>query len=852
MYGGVFRKLYIQDICKLIFSIIMLKKRRQIIMDVKKAFYPILLVLILVSSLYIIVGNAYLAQSNITVSGVSPWSDSRENGTIYDVVQRNGTNARYNLTIALLDDGDLFIIANITLPSNLTYELPNLADVNGSKSGLDLIDGYFNQTGVNDTTSYRAHNESDDASGNIARFLRISFYNNNSMTNGTETGVFSINVTAIGSDEATDYRAVGSSINVDLVPQTWMIKLNMTNGSGHEFNLTTYIDYAPPRITALNITDGNGTIFNDFNGTVGGGQLDQYNSRIFVNFSDQQTALLSANASSLTVTMTVNETNMKSLNMYYLCNSTVDETETSIINNASLNAFYENVSMSTSDISSPFLYTGAIDLDDCMALNGGGNNITTVFFQVADKAGWVRNMSFYRTGGATEQLAAFRINITNNVPAVLAINLSDTTGGAGAVTLLAGSGQLNGVGGDFVLSGAKITINLLFYGANMASNATMYYIINSSVSYTSIRDLDFFEEGNRVDLKNITDSTQRGYIIYNGTLAPDGIDDDSDDDDINDTNTSTYVNFLIVGWVNDTGISLTANASNNSYTYRYRGAFGVDGQNPSPTLTAPSDTTIDVQDSIAYKCSGSDGDGSGVSTCDLKFTRPDGTTVTYTTCNSKTINAGDTGQAGTYTVDCKVTDTVGNAATATSKTFTVLHHISGDTGGGGGGAGGAPAVDIDLTTADSVSVGGYKGNDKTFTLGGAEHTITFTDVGDSSVTLTIESNPIVVTLAVGETKSLDLNNDGINDLDLTLNSISSGKADVTMKKLAEGAAKLVEEEKASAAEQAGEEGAAPTEGAVEVPSEEVKAGTSTGVIIAIVLIIIVLAVVGYLFIRKRS
>src|SRR3989344_2986497 len=137
----------------------MFKKRRKIIMEFKKVFYPILLGLILISSLYVLVadfGNISESGTNVSISSINALlgdndPETNGNGSVYDIVHKNGTVARYNFTISLdVDDVNITII-NITTDYNLTWAVPGNADVNGTSfnasfGGLQGIDGFFNAT----------------------------------------------------------------------------------------------------------------------------------------------------------------------------------------------------------------------------------------------------------------------------------------------------------------------------------------------------------------------------------------------------------------------------------------------------------------------------------------------------------------------------------------------------------------------------------------------------------------------------------------------------------------------------------------------------------------------------------
>ena len=812
-------------------------------MEFKKVFYPILLGLILISSLYVLVadfGNISESGTNVSISSINALlgdndPETNGNGSVYDIVHKNGTVARYNFTISLdVDDVNITII-NITTDYNLTWAVPGNADVNGTSfnasfGGLEGIDGFFNQTNISiadhDVWVVNQTDVAVDGKDDAQQMDGIMFN-----ITGSNVGdvVVSFNVTARVSDADSDYRTAGGR-NVDLLAMIWEVGVNMTNGTMTKVNLTTYVDVAPPRLGSgsLNITDGNTTI-----------EYYNYSGQKTVGLANLNGTALIGN-SSLTVRMTINETNMDGLNMYYYCQSGLDHDN----DIANLSTNYENVSMTTADVVSPYLYSGSIN-SGCF--NDSAMNVS-ILFMARDKAGWNRNITFGSTvdyldlvaSAQDEDVHQFLFQANDSAPVIRLINISDAvnTGATRTNTLLAGRGNLNG-NGDFVGSNKMLTVIVEVAGKDLKNVSQLIYSVNSS-TILDIRDDILFQEGIRVTLTNITDSDSAGVVRYNGTIGVNGY------GRFNDTELNTTVNFLIL-----------VNASDNGTAqYRFRGAFGVDGESPTSTITAPSDTTIDVQHAITYKCSGSDGTGSGVYSCDLKFTKPDGATVTYATCSNKEISGEATGQAGTYTVDCTTTDSAGNTKSATSKTFLVLNTgVSAPTssGGGGGTSGTAVQVDIDLTTAESATVSGYKGNTKSFTFGGASHTITVTDVSETSATITIESSPVVVSLNIGETKQVDINNDGTPDLELTLNKISQSKADITMKKLAEGASKVVEEEKA--AEAAAEE-EMPGEGEVteeeETPVVEESKGLSTGVIATIIAVIVIIGIVAYVLIRRRS
>ncbi|MDP2908684.1 MAG: hypothetical protein Q8N77_02665, partial [Nanoarchaeota archaeon] len=67
--------------------------------------------------------------------------------------------------------------------------------------------------------------------------------------------------------------------------------------------------------------------------------------------------------------------------------------------------------------------------------------------------------------------------------------------------------------------------------------------------------------------------------------------------------------------------------------------------------------------------------------------------------------------------------------------------------------------------------------------GVTSHTLKIDEVTTNSVTITISSDPVTVTLKVGETVTVDLNKDGIMDMEITLDSVMGKATDIVIVKL---------------------------------------------------------------------
>lgn len=106
-------------------------------------------------------------------------------------------------------------------------------------------------------------------------------------------------------------------------------------------------------------------------------------------------------------------------------------------------------------------------------------------------------------------------------------------------------------------------------------------------------------------------------------------------------------------------------------------------------------------------------------------------------------------------------------------------------GGGGGGAAVTTARTYTVTLSTEEAKQTVRKGDKIeFTYKGAAHTITVESVDDNEATITIASIPSRVTLSVGESTDIDLDDNGYNDLKIKLLSITRGYAKFSLTEIA--------------------------------------------------------------------
>ena len=195
-------------------------------------------------------------------------------------------------------------------------------------------------------------------------------------------------------------------------------------------------------------------------------------------------------------------------------------------------------------------------------------------------------------------------------------------------------------------------------------------------------------------------------------------------------------------------------------------------------------------------------------------------------------------------------------STQTVATTFTTDTCSSSSGGSSGGSGGGSSTTTQVINAGSTvsvkesqisSSGGYSakfGQDAkiNFDLMSSAsnavqaHTLTVTRVGSNSATIVIASEPITLSVNVGEVKKVDVDGDGVYDVSVQLNAISSGKADLTVKKIDEASTSGSETGSVSEGEKA------------PIPIESNK---NTKFIWIIALIIIVVVVIAIIYQKRK-
>jgi hypothetical protein len=135
----------------------------------------------------------------------------------------------------------------------------------------------------------------------------------------------------------------------------------------------------------------------------------------------------------------------------------------------------------------------------------------------------------------------------------------------------------------------------------------------------------------------------------------------------------------------------------------------------------------------------------------------------------------------------------------------------------------------------------------TFSLNSETHTIKLMSLGADYVFLWISSETVPVTVKIGETKEVDVNKDGTNDISILLNKVELGKAYITFNKLAQPGAQAPAEQPAATA--------VPSEPTTAQPGTQPAAQPSsnnTMILVAAALLVIAIGAGCWILMKKKE
>ena len=260
--------------------------------------------------------------------------------------------------------------------------------------------------------------------------------------------------------------------------------------------------------------------------------------------------------------------------------------------------------------------------------------------------------------------------------------------------------------------------------------------------------------------------------------------------------------------------------------------INVDKTAPTLTMTLKEGTETSLEITVATS--------SDAKTCTTTLGTITGTGST------RTITATDLSPATSYSFTVRCSDEVDNSKSLTSSFTTESPSGSAAGAGSGGGSGGPSRAARSTTTPTAVAPGqavvmDFVVNRATpVAVGEVSHTVTVVSATAQRVTVTISSDPVTITLDAGESKEIDTDHDGKNDLRVRYVALVSGKPKLELTSLATAAAASVREQPA-AAEPVAETTPAP---AVEESSRSLSW--------VIILVVIVAAAAAYFGLRKKE
>jgi len=266
-----------------------------------------------------------------------------------------------------------------------------------------------------------------------------------------------------------------------------------------------------------------------------------------------------------------------------------------------------------------------------------------------------------------------------------------------------------------------------------------------------------------------------GNLVYNETQNISGTSNST-------TFNSNFTNEGNYSWGCFFYTNLSTKIDSGNYSIYY------DISNPQVNLTSPENsTTYTGTKTINFEYNATD--NINISNCSLLL---DGV---VSDSNTSLVNGSNlfskSVSPGTYNWSVNCSDAAGNFNASETRLLRINSPPVVSSGGGGGSSGGSSVTYSPPTPKKKSITEGYgvslkEGYSETFKLSNNEsHLVFATKINESnkSVQIIVESEPINLTLEVGETSLLNLTSPDYYDLSITLNSIDAGVANLTIKEV---------------------------------------------------------------------
>ena len=293
--------------------------------------------------------------------------------------------------------------------------------------------------------------------------------------------------------------------------------------------------------------------------------------------------------------------------------------------------------------------------------------------------------------------------------------------------------------------------------------------------------------------------------------------------DVSGTSNSTISSKILEENLNYLWNCEACDAQGNCAFSSQNSTFAIDTEMLALNLISPADGNIYAAgtSSVPFKWNVSDNLDTNLS-CNI-FTKAKYQTTKYCTNASnctQTISGYSDGNAYTWRVNCS--DGI-NQNISETRDFEIEASADDDDDGGGGGGGGggtggniticgdevcssteryttcpqdcAPTTqptiltnilgDLSQKSGNQTNIIVEKNQSFSFIVKGKLHTAIVAKISNTSVILWTWSDPIKVIVNLNEPKKIDLDSNGLTELEITLNSVKDGKADLTFKEIPE-------------------------------------------------------------------
>jgi len=434
---------------------------------------------------------------------------------------------------------------------------------------------------------------------------------------------------------------------------------------------------------------------------------------------------------------------------------------------------------------------------------------------------YVLNISINNTdgGGSSGEGNITQVNIT--LPAeftfITGTNQSSADLAFNNVTFSA-SGQVlswwNGSGNRYVVNGSGGKVNETFVvnitaGTPGAYNITVKYLNKSGSFETNLTFIVNDTQAPNVSAVNIpvNHGNYSGTIILNATID----DSKSDGSSLIDT---IYVNItdsngLMVNLTNN----LTSNLSNVYWNLSLNTAALPDGKYNITFMANDTTNNLNGTETIPFTIDNSAPSiiltekNTSKTTIGVSIAITDPTSTVYTTCtaerggdriqgivigtgHSQTLYETGLSCGGTYSYTVSCTDHAGNTGTKSINNIDVLSCGSSGSSGGSSGGSGTTVYSKTYNANTEEFIAGYtkqlaKQERIKVSINNVDHQVGVKSLTESTATIEIASTSKEATLAVGDERKFDVNDDGTYDLYVKLNSIEANKADITIKSISE-------------------------------------------------------------------